>query len=329
MKKVTILAFDDAVSATIAGPMDVFHITGAIWNRLHGMKPIHLFEVEAVSLTGDPVRCINGLSICVNGAMADVKKTDLIIISALLNIEENLKKYEAVIPWLIEQYEKGAQIAAVCMGTFILAKTGLLDGKIATTHWGMADKFKELFPRVDLRPERLFTDANSLYCSGAYSSSIDLSIYIVEKFFGREVAVQTAKVLVHDIGRVSQAPYTTFNYQRNHNDEAILTLQRMMETQYVEHLDMGNIAEDHGMGRRTFERRFKAATGDTPLFYLQRVRVEKAKKMLESEMKSLDEISFAVGYEDSGFFKKVFAKHTGLKPAEYRSKFQRVMGFRA
>lgn len=327
MKKVTLLAFDDGIAATITGPMDVFNLTGSAWDRIHGRKPRPYFEVEAVSPTGNNVRCTNGLSIGVQGAMADVEQTDLIIISAMLNIEENLEKQKAAIPWLLEQYEKGAQIAAVCMGTFVLAKTGLLNGRIATTHWGVVEDFQRLFPRVDLRPERLFTDACDLYCSGAYSSTIDLSIYLVEKFYGREVAVQTAKVFVHDIGRISQAPYTPFNFQRNHNDDVVLSLQRMMEKKFLDRFDMGELAEDHGMGRRTFERRFKAATGDTPLFYLQRVRVEKAKKILETEMKSLDEVSFEVGYEDSGFFKKVFAKHTGLKPAEYRSKFQRVIDF--
>ncbi len=327
MKRVTLLAFDDAISSTITGPLDVFNFAGFMWDFLHEQEPVPLFEVESVSLTGEDVQCCNGLTIGVQKAMADVEKTDLIIISAMINIVDNLKKYEAVIPWLIEQYEKGTQIAAICMGSFVLAKTGLLDGKVATTHWGRVKLFRELFPQVDLRPERLFTDVKGLYCAGAFSSSIDLSIYIVEKYYGREVAVQTAKIMVHDIGRISQAPYTPFNFQRNHNDETILSLQRLMEKEFVERLDMGTIAENHGMGRRTFERRFKAATGDTPLFYLQRVRVEKAKKILETEMKSLDEVSFEVGYEDSGFFKKIFIKHTGLKPTEYRNKFQRVIDF--
>ncbi len=321
------LAFDDAASTTITGPMDVFQMTGTIWNRLHGTSPMPYFTVEAVSPTGDAVRCINGLTIGVSRAMDEVEETDLIIISAMVDIERNLEKQQAVIPWLQKQYAKGSQIAAVCMGTFVLAETGLLDGKIATTHWGVIEKFKRLFPRVNLKPEQLFTDACDLYCSGAFSSSIDLSIYLVEKFFGREVAVQTAKVLVHDMGRISQAPYTPFNFQRNHHDEAILRVQRRMEEDFTDRFDIGVLAAGQGIGRRTFERRFKAATGDSPLHYLQRVRVEKAKKILESELKTLEEISYQVGYEDSSFFKKVFVKHTGLKPTEYRAKFMRVVDF--
>ncbi len=328
MKKITMLAFDDAAATTITGPMDVFQLTGTIWNRLHGNAPAPYFTVEAVSPTGDPVRCTNGLSIGVSRAMDEVEETDLIIISAMVEIEQNLEKQKAVIPWLQKQYAKGSQIAAVCMGTFVLAETGLLDGKIATTHWGVIDKFKKRFPEVQLKPEQLFTDACDLYCSGAFSSSIDLSIYLVEKFFGREVAVQTAKVLVHDIGRISQAPYTPFNFQRNHHDKAILHSQRLMEEHFADHFDIARLAAEQGIGRRTFERRFKTATGDSPLHYLQRVRVEKAKKILESELKTLDEISYQVGYEDSNFFKKVFVKHTGLKPTEYRAKFMRVIDFK-
>jgi transcriptional regulator GlxA family with amidase domain len=307
--------------------MDVFKFTGVGWNHLHDMEPTPCFEFQAVSLDGKPVSCYNGLSIGVNGSIHDVKQADLIVISATMDIEDTLRKHKAVIPWLIEQYEQGTQIAAVCMGTFVLAATGLLDGKVATTHWGVADYFNQLYPDVHLKPERLVTDANDLYCSGAYNASIDLSIYLVEKFYGQEIALQTAKVLVHDIGRSSQAPYTTFKFQRSHNDETILATQRIMEENFLQHMDVEKMASDLGLGRRTFERRFKAATGDTPLFYFQRVRVEKAKKILETERKTLDEISFAVGYEDASFFKKVFIKHTGLKPTEYRSKFQRTVDF--
>ena len=327
MKKITMLAFDDAASTTITGPMDVFQLTGTIWNRLHGNAPAPYFQVEAVSPTGDPVRCSNGLTIGVNRSMDEVEGSDLIIISAMVEIERNLEKQQRVIPWLQKQYASGCQIAAVCMGTFVLAETGLLDGKIATTHWGVVEKFRKRYPEVVLKPEQLFTDACDLYCSGAFSSSIDLSIYLVEKFFGREVAVQTAKVLVHDIGRISQAPYTPFNFQRNHHDEAILKSQRLMEEEFASHFDIARLAAKQGIGRRTFERRFKAATGDSPLHYLQRVRVEKAKKVLESEWKTLEEISYQVGYEDTSFFKKVFVRHTGLKPTEYRAKFMRVVDF--
>ena len=327
MKKVTLLAFDNILSTTVTGPMDVFKIAGVSWNLIRGKELNPCFDVRAVSQDGKDIVCSNGLTIGVSGSMHDVEETDLIVITASLNIEENLTTQKDVSPWLRKHYENGTQIAAVCMGTFLLAKSGLLDGKVATTHWGVADYFKELFPKVHLKPERLFTDACDLYCSGAYSSSIDLSLYLVEKYYGREIAVQTAKVLVHDIGRISQRPYTPFNFQRNHNDETILSTQRIMEKNFLQHMDVEKMASDIGMGRRTFERRFKAATGDTPLFYFQRVRVEKAKKILETERKTLDEISFAVGYEDASFFKKVFIKHTGLKPAEYRNKFQRVVDF--
>ncbi len=329
MKKITILALDDGSATSITGPMEVFQMTGTLWNMANGLEPTPFFNVQVVTLTGEPVRTMNGITISVHGSIDDVTDTDLIIVSPTTNIEKNLSKQGRIIPWLLDQYNNGAQIAGVCNGVFILAATGLLDGKIATTHWAVASEFKQLYPLVNLMPERLFTDANDLYCSGSYNSCIDLSVYLVEKFCGREIALQTAKILIHDINRISQAPYTPFNFQRNHIDEHVLNAQRHMETTFAGQIDIERLARSQGMARRTFERRFKAATGDTPNHYIQRVRVEKAKRILESEQKSLDEISYQVGYEDSGFFRKVFTKHTGLKPGEYRAKFQRVVEFQS
>ncbi len=329
MKNITILALDEASATSITGPIDVFNVTGTLWNMVQGIQPSPCFNVKIVTLTGEPVTCMHGVTIEAHGSIADVTDTDLIIISSVVNIEATLSKQTEIVPWLQKQYANGAQIAAICTGVFILAATGLLDGKDATTHWGVSQEFKQLYPKVNLKPERLFTDANDIYCSGSYSSCIDLSIYLVEKFCGREIAVQTAKILLHDINRISQTPYSSFNFQRNHTDEPVLHAQRHMEKKFAKQIDIERLAKDQGMGRRTFERRFKAATGDTPNHYIQRVRVEKAKRILESEQKNLDEVSYQVGYEDSGFFRKVFVKHTGLKPGEYRMKFQRAMDFQA
>lgn len=327
MKKVTIVALNDGSATSITGPMEVFNMTGRLWNLAHGLAPTPFFDVQVVSLTGDPVQCMGGMTIGVQGSIFDVVETDLILISSVINIENNLSKQHKVVPWLVDRYNAGAQIAGICTGVFVLAATGLLDGKVATTHWGVAQEFKQLFPLVDLKPERLFTDATDLYCSGAYSSCIDLSLYLVEKFCGREVALQTAKIMVHDINRISQTPYTPFNFQRNHTDDSVLQAQRYIEKEFSQQINLDQLAQNQGMGRRTFERRFKAATGDTPNLYIQRVRVEKAKRILESEQKNLEEISFAVGYEDSGFFRKIFIRHTGLNPRAYRERFQRSVDF--
>lgn len=328
MKKITILAFDSAPATTITAPMDVFQFAGRFFNVANGEPTAPLFNVEVVTPDGSPAHCANNILISPHRAMDEVSETDIILISAVWDIETTLVKQKKAISWLQDHYSRGANIAGLCTGAFILAATELLDGKDATTHWGVTDIFKQLYPKVNLKPERLITDAGDLFCSGAFTACIDLALYLVAKFVGHEIAIQSAKAIIHDIGRVSQAPYSCFNFQKNHNDEPVLKTQRLLEKNYHTNVDIEQLAQQNGMSRRNFERRFKNATGDTPLIYLQRARVEEAKKILEAENKSFDEISYQVGYEDSSFFRKIFIKHTGLRPTEYRTKFKRTWDFR-
>ena len=328
MIKVTILAFDTAPATTITGPMDVFQLAGVTANFAAGELPVPLFDVEIVSPDGASIKCANRITIAPHRAMHEVEDPDLIIIAGVWELENVLSRQQEALAWLQKQYKRGAQIAGLCTGAFVLAATGLLDGKDATTHWIAADIFRQLFPEVNLRPERLITDAGGLYCSGAFTACFDLSLYLVAKLVGYDVAAKSAKTLVYDIGRVSQTPYSPFNFQRNHQDDIILASQRQLEKKYTENIDIDVVAQESGMSRRTFERRFKTATGDSPLLYLQRVRVEAAKQILEEKNSSFDEISYEVGYENSSFFRKVFVKHTGLLPGEYRVKFRRSWNLR-
>lgn len=328
MKKITILAFDSAAATTITGPMDVFQFSGAPSDTATEFSA-PFFEVEIVSPDGKPVQCYKRLSINPHRAMHEVEDTDLIIIAGIYDVETTIAKQKEAIAWLRKQYERNIYIAGVCTGVFVLAATGLLDGKDATTHWGSADMFRQLYPKVHLKPERLITEADGLFCSGAFSACLDISLYLVAKFVGYDVAVKSAKTMIHDIGRFSQMPYTSFNFQRNHNDDSILEVQRTLEKGYADSIDIEQLCQNFGMSRRTLERRFKKATGDTPRLYIQRVRVEAAKKILEEKGSSFDEISYEVGYEDSSYFRKIFIKHTGLLPGEYRKKFQRLWEFRA
>ncbi len=325
MKHVTIVALEGGSATTLTGPMDVFSLAGVLWNKVHGLDIAKLFEVEVVTPDGAPIICNNGFPIHPHRSMTDVKKSDLVVVGALFNIENTLAGIGgAVVPWLCKQYSQGAHLAGICTGSFVLARTGLLNGKEATTHWAVAEEFRQLYPEVMLKPEKLITDSGDIFCSGGMSSCIDLAMYLVEKYYGHRLGVECAKSLAHDIARDNtQQPYTPFRFQRNHSDEAVLHCQHFFEKSFQESIDLDKVAQKSGMGRRTLERRFKTATGDTPLAYLQRVRVEKAKSILESESKNFDEISYQVGYEDSSFFRKVFVKHTGLRPSEYRSKFQR------
>jgi transcriptional regulator GlxA family with amidase domain len=322
MKKIVILALHNAGASTITGPMDSFHLAGVLWNYLNGEKSKPLFEVKIVSVDGGPVNCLNRLLINPHLAIEDVTDADLILISSILDIEKTLEYEGAAIPWLNAHYQKGTALASVCTGAFVLAETGLLNGKTATTHWGYVEQFKQRYPKVNLKPERLITDEGDLYCSGASNACLDLSMYLIEQYCGHEVAVQCAKGFLLDLGRFSQAPYRSIlNFQKKHADEAILQSQNWIESNFEAGFNIDEIAEKNAISRRTFERRFKSATGDTPLLYLQRVRIEAAKKLLEANAKTFDEIAYEVGYSESNFFRKIFKKHTNLTPKEYRNKF--------
>lgn len=321
MKRVTILALNNPMASSVLGTMDIFCQVGLTWNHIFGLKPEPFFEVEIVTRDGNPVSCLNNATIHPNRAISDVESTDVVIVSSFYDME-TLSSNEESIRWLRERHERGATLASVCLGTFFLAETGLLDGKTATTHWGFADVFREMHPQIRLRPDQLIVDEGTVLSSGGCNSYIDLSAYLIERYCGREMAVKCSKTMIHDFGRSSQAPYTVFQALKGHNDDKVLSIQQMLEDNHPDSFDLDALARAHGMSRRTLERRFKTATGDTPLLYLQRVRVEAARQMLEGSGRTFDEIAYNVGYEDSGFFRKLFVKHTGLRPGEYKTKFR-------
>jgi transcriptional regulator GlxA family with amidase domain len=324
MKRIKILAMFNTMASTVIGPMDIFYQTGVVWNYFQGKKPTPFFKTNIVTTDGKPFKCLNGTTILPDASIHDVVSTDLIVISSILDIDKTMKYEGEVLDWLKHHYRLGAHIATICTGAFVLAETGLLDGKTATTHWGSADEFRRRYPRIDLKPERLVTDEGDLFCSGGMNAGTDLALYLVEKYCGHEIALQSSKTMISDIGRTMQAPYSIFQFQKDHQDARILAVQKLMEDNCDQNYPYEELASKSGMSRRTFERRFKAATGDTPLIYLQRVRVEKAKSMLENLALSFDEVAYSVGYQDSVAFRKIFRKQTGLLPGEYRRRFQRI-----
>jgi transcriptional regulator GlxA family with amidase domain len=324
MKRVTILAMFNTMASTVVGPMDIFYQAGVIWNYFQGEKPRPFFKTEIVTTDGKPFKCLNGTMISPDGSIDDVSSTDLIVVSSILNIEKTMKYQAETVDWLTYHYGRGTHIASICTGAFVLAETGLLNGKTATTHWGSADEFRQRYPRIDLKPERLITDEGDLFCSGGMNAGSDLSLYLVEKYCGHEVALQSSKTMISDIGRTLQTPYSIFQFQKDHNDTQILSAQKLLEENFDQSYSYEELAHRFGMSRRTFERRFKAATADTPLVYLQRVRVEAAKNMMETQNFSFEEIAYRVGYEDAGAFRKIFVKQTGLRPTEYKRRFQRA-----
>ncbi len=319
-QQVAVLACNGAVATTIVGPQDVFSMTGVLYEMTQCLDPTHYFRVQIVTADGKPVRCYNNLLITPDCSIRECDP-DIVVVPAVLDLEKVLQQHGDIVPWLQELYSNQRSLVAVCSGSLLLAATGLLDDKIATTHWAMANLFRKHFPKVRLRPDEIITDDSGIICSGGYDSYLDVCIYVIEKCFGAAVALQCSKIFVKSMGQRSQAPYTIFTPPRDHGDEQILHVQQTISSEYDKNFDFDKLAQESGMSRRTLERRFKKATGMSPLIYQQRTRVERAKTLLESSSASFDEISYRVGYMDNSFFRKLFIKYTTLRPREYRTLF--------
>jgi len=321
IKRITILGLYHSMATTILGPMDIFNQAGRLWNDVSKTPQNPFFDVTIVSADGRAIQCLNKVQIQPHGSIETVKEPDLIIIASATLIEQILQKSPGLVPWLCRQYDRGAHIASICTGAFLLAETGLLDGKSATLHWGFAEKFRRSYPRVNLKQDRMFLDMGRLYCSAGVNAGMDLSLYLVEKFCGRRIAVQTAKAMILDLGREMQTPYSSYLFSVDHGDPQVAKAQKRIERHYKQTIDYDRLAAEFGMSRRSLERRFKRATGVTPLGYLQQLRVESAKHLLEEGGHTFNEITYLVGYEDIPFFRKVFTKLTGLRPREYQQRF--------
>lgn len=321
VKKVTILGLYNSMATTIIGPMDILNQAGRLWNRVSNTPATPYFDVAIASVDGQPIKATNRVLIQPHISIAEVDQTDLIVIASATYIERILEKNPELVSWIRRHYEQGAHVASICTGVFLLAETGLLDGKAATLHWGFTQIFREKYPQVQLRQDRMYLDQGRLYCSAGVNAGLDLSLYLVEKFCGRQTAVQCAKTMILDLGREIQTPYDCFRFSRDHGDASIDKIQQWIEQHHTQTMDYDQLAQEHGLSRRSLERRFKRATGVTPLGYLQQLRVKTAKALLEEGGRTFNEITFLVGYEDISFFRKVFIRHTGLRPKEYQQRF--------
>ena len=321
MKKVTILGLYNSLASTIFGPMDIFNQAGRIWNRVTKSPSTPFFQVTLASADGQPIRATNSILIQPHRGIQEIEQTDLIVIASATYIKEILQQNPELVPWLKRQYQQGAHVASVCTGVFLLAETGLLDDKTATLHWGFSQMFRQKYPQVKLDTGRMFLDHGRIYCSAGVNAGMDLSLYLVEKFCGRQIAVQCAKTMILDLGRTAQTPYGSFLFPGDHGDTVVMEVQNWMQEHHAEPIDYNQLAKAFRLSRRSLERRFKQATGQTPLAYLQRLRVETAKRLLEEGSHTFNEITYLVGYEDISFFRKVFVRLTGLRPKEYQQRF--------
>ncbi|GAB3955214.1 helix-turn-helix domain-containing protein [Spirosoma harenae] len=321
MKHISILVPNGAILGSLEGSRQLLTQVNQ-FAKNQGAKP--LFTVQLVGLSHEIPLSGGSFTAHADRLIDEVKKTDLIIIPALDgDIKKALEVNQDFIPWIVKQYNRGAEVASLCLGAFLLASTGLLKGRQCATHWLATNEFRQLFPDVNLVTERIITDEQGLYSSGGAFSYLNLILYLIEKYVGREVAVLSAKVFAIEIERDSQSPFTIFQGQKAHEDESVKKAQEFIETNFQEKITIDQLADLVSVSRRSLERRFKKATCNTVIEYIQRVKIEAAKKHFETNRKNVAEVMFDVGYSDTKSFRTTFKKITGLSPLDYRNKYNK------
>lgn len=323
MKHLTILVPNGENNlSSIVGAYKIFTRANAYWKAKDKKE---LFTIELAGLTNE-IAFFGGLFTAKpHTHISAIIKTHLIIIPSLNhNFESTIKDNQELIDWIEKQYKQGAAVASICTGAFLLAATGLLDGKTCSTHWSVADSFRAMFPKVNLQADKLITDENGICTNGGAYSFLNLIIYLIEKYYDRQTAVFCAKVFQIEIDRSNQSVFTIFNGQKSHDDDVVQKAQTYIESRIDEKISIENLAAKYAVGRRSFDRRFIKATGNTPLEYSQRVKVESAKKAFESSRKTINEVMYDVGYSDVKAFREVFRKITGMSPLEYKARYNKI-----
>jgi transcriptional regulator GlxA family with amidase domain len=320
---VAILAFETFAAIPITGPMDVLNKSCALLSDARGEDPTNpAFKVELVALKKKPLRFGSSVTLHPHASIVTAGQPDLLLIPSVGDdVLGSLTSLRAFVPWIKECSAHGARVVSMCTGSFLLAETGLLNGRSATTHWAFADLFRRTYPEVKLFPERLIVDEGKIITAGASTAFLDVTLYLLELYCGRDAAILTAKVLLIEMGRYTQLPYTIFSTQKMHQDHRILRIQQFMENHVARQITVDDLAKRLGMSTRNFDRRFRAAVGEAPTAYLQKLRIEKAKRLLETTGNSVAEIMLKVGYADERSFRRLFSSLTELSPKAYRRKY--------
>lgn len=322
MKHITILVPEGQNNlSSIVGTYKILTRANAYWKE-NGKRTLYTIELAGISkkvsfhddlFTVHPHKHISAIT-----------QTSLIIIPSLNhNYQKAVKANRLLIDWIEKQYKNGAEIASICTGAFLLASSGLLNGKACSTHWAFANTFRAMFPGVNLQPDKLITDENGIYTNGGAYSFLNLILYLVEKYFDRQTAIFCSKVFQIEMDRQSQSAFIIFTGQKLHSDEVVRQAQTYIENNLQEKISMEALSSKLAVGRRNFDRRFIKAAGNTPVEYAQRVKMEAAKKALETSRKNINEIMYEVGYSDVKAFREVFRKITGMSPLEYRNKYNK------
>ncbi|ASP38560.1 transcriptional regulator [Bacterioplanes sanyensis] len=320
--KVCIVLLPYCSSMSVAAAMEFFEVANALSAYAQQSTDEPVFQVSTASPDGQAVMSSGGLSLQAQYSFAQVDECDLVLIPGFLfKVTPLLAQLQSVVPWLQQRYEQGSYIASMCTGAFVSAAAGLLDGKQASTHWLFVDKFRQLYPAVKLRPEKAVTDDQRVMCSGGATTGGDLLLYIVRKFCSPQLALECSKKMLMDSGERQQTAYASEQFRRQHDDPEVQRVQLWLEQHCHQAIVLDDVATQFGFSSRNFVRRFRLATGAPPVQYLQNLRLEKARLLLETTRISFEKITLQVGYEDSNSFRRLFKQRVGLSPAQYRQKF--------
>lgn len=336
MINIYVLGFNQALASSITGVIDLFALAGVTWNRIQHEDPTRAFNVSLASDKGENIDCINGLKLAAHVSFDHIQQiikqqafshphaNNILIVPTIGGpIEKVLSESHNLVLLLLKAHEAGWTIAGNCTGNFLLAHSGILDNRIATTHWGFEDEFRQLFPKVNLQVQQLITRDDNIYCAGGGITWFDLGLHIIERNVNFETAIQTAKAFVVDYRRDSQISYSLLRLSNSHQDDLVQDIQNSIDKTFDQSLNLEALSAQFNVSQRSLIRRFNKALGMPPITYLQAIRIERAQKMLEETEYSIEVIMNAVGYEDTSSFRRLFKKRTGLTPTVYRNRFSR------
>ncbi|WP_020409037.1 GlxA family transcriptional regulator [Hahella ganghwensis] len=329
--KVALLALPHCAASSVHGILDILTTANYCHSLNVGRDAALLFDLQVVTPTDQAVKAYNGSLVMPTQLRAETEPDMVIIASAVeavsapTYLDKQLSQLNDIFQWLNRLHDQGAVLASACTGNFLLAEAGLLEGKTVTTHWRAAEYFRQRYPDIHLQIDKILIDNGDVICAGGATSFIDMSFHIIERFAGQSLASACSKLHVFDSHREQQAPYMIFTGFKSHKDDRIKQAQDWMEQNYSGQFSVDDIADRVGLGARTFKRRFKEATGETPIGYLQQVRIEAVKNLLETTIKSFNEIIWEVGYEDISSFRRLFKRETGCTMEQYRKRFSYVV----
>ncbi len=317
LQHVTILGYEKALGTSLTIPMEMLNAADLI-SKIHGGGQPRI-ELQLASLDGSNIPLTSGLELVCRTALHQITHSDLIILPALWgNPRGIIRSHAAILPWLREQAANNIPICAVGTGSYFLAEAGLLDNKIATTHWYYFDQFAKLYPAVELHRERFVTRAGNLYCTGSVNAVRDVMLHFIEEYYDEEIANQVSRHFTHELKSSHTASFLKTPRQNLHDDEDIIEIQEWMIKNFSSDIDFRALSSRFGFSQRTLNRRFRQASGKSPLQYLQELRIDKAKELLRTSNYSIAEVAFTVGYHDSAYFTKLFRQSVSLTPREYR-----------